>query len=118
METQLSLIPELVPNRGRCRMCHRPLTDPQSIERGIGPVCAKKEAAMHEELSNLPPGVTEDMLPGNRPEDEEKTYEIYVYQGEVDRLKSFMVLQALCPPDKRHPLTDIVEGILIQIEEE
>lgn len=32
-----------------CGMCHRPLTTPKSIERGIGPVCAKKmSAAMGE----------------------------------------------------------------------
>lgn len=27
---------------GRCGMCHRPLEDEQSVERGIGPVCARK----------------------------------------------------------------------------
>lgn len=25
-----------------CRVCHRPLTDPASVQRGIGPVCAGK----------------------------------------------------------------------------
>lgn len=25
-----------------CKRCHRPLTNPRSIERGYGPVCAKK----------------------------------------------------------------------------
>lgn len=25
---------------GRCARCHRELTDPESIERGLGPVCA------------------------------------------------------------------------------
>ena len=24
-----------------CRLCHRPLTDPESVARGIGPVCAQ-----------------------------------------------------------------------------
>lgn len=28
-----------------CRHCGRVLTDPKSIEAGIGPECAKKEAA-------------------------------------------------------------------------
>lgn len=27
---------------GHCGLCHRPLTDPDSIERGIGPVCWKR----------------------------------------------------------------------------
>lgn len=27
---------------GRCRLCNRELTDPESISTGIGPVCAKK----------------------------------------------------------------------------
>ena len=26
----------------KCACCHRKLTDPESIERGVGPVCAKK----------------------------------------------------------------------------
>jgi len=26
----------------RCEVCHRRLTDPESIARGIGPVCLKK----------------------------------------------------------------------------
>ena len=28
----------------RCRKCNRPLTNPESIESGIGPVCAEAEA--------------------------------------------------------------------------
>ena len=27
---------------GRCDYCHRDLTDPESVERGIGPKCEKK----------------------------------------------------------------------------
>jgi hypothetical protein len=29
--------------QGRCKRCGARLTDPESIERGIGPDCAKKE---------------------------------------------------------------------------
>ena len=32
-------------HEGRCCMCNRTLTDPVSIENGIGPECAKKEVA-------------------------------------------------------------------------
>ena len=28
----------------RCSVCHRPLTDPESIARGMGPVCAGGKA--------------------------------------------------------------------------
>ena len=28
----------------RCRNCHRELTNPESIAKGIGPVCERKEA--------------------------------------------------------------------------
>lgn len=28
---------------GRCRRCNRPLTNPESIESGIGPICAGKD---------------------------------------------------------------------------
>jgi hypothetical protein len=28
-----------------CRYCHRPLTDPESVARGVGPVCAESAAA-------------------------------------------------------------------------
>jgi hypothetical protein len=32
----------------RCRCCNRKLTDPASIELGIGPVCRKKAVAVDE----------------------------------------------------------------------
>lgn len=28
-------------HKGKCGVCGRPLTDPASIDRGIGPICAK-----------------------------------------------------------------------------
>lgn len=33
------------PDLGKCRVCHRPLTDPASAASGIGPCCAAKLAA-------------------------------------------------------------------------
>lgn len=29
-------------HEGRCSRCGRPLTDPESIERGLGPICAER----------------------------------------------------------------------------
>ena len=29
-------------NSGHCGLCHSPLSDPESLARGLGPVCAKK----------------------------------------------------------------------------
>lgn len=39
-------------HQGACSMCGRALSDPESIEKGIGPVCAEKlaEAKHQEEL--------------------------------------------------------------------
>lgn len=36
----------------RCKICHRPLTDPKSIEKGIGPVCASKGEYQNNSLFN------------------------------------------------------------------
>lgn len=35
-----------------CKICHRPITDPLSIKRGIGPVCYGKEKAEMEKQNN------------------------------------------------------------------
>lgn len=54
-EKQLDLVEEIMkglPEGARvegvqftpvCRRCHRPLSDPKSVEAGIGPVCVGKE---------------------------------------------------------------------------
>lgn len=42
------------PLTARCRYCARPLTDPLSIARGVGPVCAESTAAMTLELFDQP----------------------------------------------------------------
>ena len=41
--------------------------------------------------SNLPPGVTESMIPGNRPEDQEIECVIYLSQHEIDDLKNYEI---------------------------
>lgn len=58
---------------------------------------------------SLPPGVTDDMLPGNRPEDRE-------YDGEVDRLFDFLTDQIgeYAPDIKR--LTIYIEKFFSELE--
>lgn len=34
---------------GKCRRCNRPLSNPKSMQAGIGPVCARKEVIEQEE---------------------------------------------------------------------
>jgi hypothetical protein len=41
-----------------CLRCHKPLTDPASMERGLGPICAaiRDSAVAHEEsMKSIPP---------------------------------------------------------------
>ena len=41
---------------GRCERCHRKLKDPESVKRGLGPICAKKvEAELQEDEKNNVP---------------------------------------------------------------
>lgn len=44
-------------HHGRCSMCNRPLTDPESINRGIGPVCAEKQQAELSYIQGTEKGV-------------------------------------------------------------
>ncbi len=36
-----------------CIKCHKPLSDPKSVERGMGPVCARRESAKAEMESGV-----------------------------------------------------------------
>ena len=75
---------------------------------------------MHEELSNLPPGMTESMIPGNRPEDQEEDGEfvIFLSEEEIDKLEGFVALQGLVPAEKKHPLTELISELLGQLKED
>jgi hypothetical protein len=50
----------------RCSICHRPLSDPESVERGIGPICWKKILAKNTQSENpdqhLIPGFDGDVI--------------------------------------------------------
>ena len=42
-----NIAPKLnVYHEGKCGMCNRPLTTPESIERGIGPICASYQGSL------------------------------------------------------------------------
>lgn len=49
-------------NKPTCQVCHRPLSDPASIERGVGPICAAREGLRWE--NKMPPQQM-PMLPFN-----------------------------------------------------
>ena len=36
---------------GRCLSCHRRLKDPESMKRGLGPVCQRKYGAVFSKVS-------------------------------------------------------------------
>lgn len=62
--------------------------------------------------SNLPPGVTEAMIPGNRPEDQEIEIVMLFTQGEIDELRQFHEHQQLLPIANRHPLWATVANMI------
>lgn len=55
-----------------------------------------------------PPGVTSDMIPGNRPEDEEVDFTITLTKGELEELQA----QDLDPTYLHPVIMDIVAQIL------
>jgi hypothetical protein len=56
-----------------CLTCGRRLDDPESVDRGIGPVCAKKYDAPVVEDYSTTPGYTEAVQQAER-EDDERAY--------------------------------------------
>ena len=50
----------------RCSICHRPLSDPESVKRGIGPICWRKILAKNAQPENpdqhLIPGFDGDVI--------------------------------------------------------
>jgi len=68
--------------------------------------------------SNLPPGINENDLPGNRPEDQEIETIIIFTQGEIDALKRYNDIQMRLRISSRHELWDIISNIVEQLEEQ
>ena len=65
--------------------------------------------------NNLPPGVTESDLPGNRPEEETVSLEIELEQGEIDELEYYNAAQLKLPASQRDDIWSIVFELLLQI---
>ncbi len=62
--------------------------------------------------SNLPPGVTENMIPGNRPEDEEVEIVMNFTKGDISNLRYYYHEQIKKPRQNRHELWAIVENMI------
>ena len=68
-------------------------------------------------LSNLLPGVTVNMIPGNRPEDEEIEVCLVLTVGEIEDLECELNNLMDQPENKRSPVWTVLENILEQIKE-
>lgn len=68
--------------------------------------------------SNLPPGVTEGMIPGNRPEDVETEYYITFAAWEIADMREFVNKQDAVPIEKKHELYPVIQNIMDQIDEQ
>jgi len=72
-------------------------------------------------LSNLPPGVTNSMLPGSRPEDEEIEFYVLLTKGEVQDLSYWYSDKKrgdTIPPEIEDFLETIYEQICVDFDEE
>ena len=67
-------------------------------------------------LSNLPPGVTDSMIPGNRPEDQEIETDMIFTCGEIEQLQRFNETQLKLPLAERHELWATVSNIVEQFD--
>ena len=67
--------------------------------------------------SNLPPGVTDSMIPGNRPEDREVEVILYLSVGEIDALIYYNERQQALEVNKRNEIWYIIEDIAEQLED-
>lgn len=66
--------------------------------------------------SNLPPGVTDSMIPGNRPEDQE--FEIVLTKDDIYALRDFYLRLRMHPSFIATKFLSVIEGILEQADKE
>lgn len=68
--------------------------------------------------SNLPPGVTDSMIPGNRPEDQEIEVPMIFSVGEIDALRAYNIAQHKMEVSHRHELWTIILNMVDQFDDE
>ena len=68
--------------------------------------------------SNLPPGVTEGDIPGNRPEDQEFELLVSFAVGGYQDMRRFVDEQRKLPRSKQHCMFIEIENIVEQIEDQ
>ena len=65
--------------------------------------------------SNLPPGVTDSMIPGNRPEDEEVEITITLCKGELDYIRDRGTLNnCLIDPVAKRVVVDLFDQVVAE----
>ena len=68
-------------------------------------------------LSNLPPGVTDSMLPGNRPEDQENEVILILSVGEIKDIRCELENQMAKGRNERSLIWYVLENIDEQLRE-
>ena len=68
--------------------------------------------------SNLPPGVTDSMIPGNRPEDREVEIVLVLSISEIEDLKKYNEEQQKIDIKKRDNFSFTIENIIEQLDEQ
>jgi len=66
---------------------------------------------------DLPPGIAPEMLPGNRPEDDQIEIPIVFLRSDIDDLRNFVEREKTLLPRDRDNLLWFVEDLLGQIGE-
>ena len=67
--------------------------------------------------SNYPPGVSDDMIPGNRPEDQEVECLIILTAGDIEDMKMYVESERKKPVTERRRVFYAIENILEQIDD-
>jgi len=68
--------------------------------------------------NNLPPGITDSMIPGNRPEDEVFQITLVFLQSDIDELRQYNDIQMKLPIASRHKLWATVANMVGQFDDQ
>ena len=67
--------------------------------------------------SNYPPGVSDNMIPGNRPEDQEIECMIILTIGDMEDMEMYVERERKKPVTERQRIFYVIDSILEQIDE-